>query len=330
MNLPQVSIIPVAKHDYYPLLTVATSNPAPGTQTLRRSTDNAADVLLSLDRTILYRDELPDSLASVYIVPPEIDCTAVSTMTTAATVAIAGAPVTASASNATLTNAYALLIESGATRLQDLQVADGSALSFYDALSSHSVSLSAPVSLSASSQYLLPSSLPASSGYVLSSTTGGVLSWVANPSPADVSFLLTSDYGSTTSTTPADITGASFSVSAGVVYLLKIHVLYLSAVSTTGLAITLTYPAASYGSFACNLPANPDGTGGQFHGIINASGDVVTSTGTPLANSTVCATVFGVFKPSASGTMQLQYATEIAGSSVTVKAGTFGELRVIG
>lgn len=330
MNLPQVSISPVAKHDYYPLLTVAASNPTPGTRTLRRPTDTAPDVLLALDRTILYKDELPDSLASVYLTAPEIDCTAVSTMTTAATVAIAGAPVVSSASNATLTHAYALLIESGAASVQELQIADGNSVRFYDSASSHSISISAPSVLSVSTQYALPSSLPAENGYVLSCTTAGVLSWTSNPAPTTATFLLTGDFGPSSSTTPADVTGASFSVSANTVYLVKVHILYQSAASTTGLAISLTYPAVSYGSVACNLPANPDGTGGQFHGVINSSGDVVISTGTPLANSTVCATMFGIIRSTAGGTVQLQYASEVGGSNVTIKAGTYGEIRAIG
>jgi len=59
---------------------------------------------------------------------------------------------------------------------------------------SGSVSLAAPA-VAGSQSYTLPTALPASNGYVLASTTGGTLSWVANP---DTNTTYTIDASTTT------------------------------------------------------------------------------------------------------------------------------------
>ena len=123
-----------------------------------------------------------------------------------------------------------------------------------------------------------------------------------------------------------DVTSLSFAVSAGVTYKYKFNILYTSAATTTGIRLTLTYPAVSAASAVTKIPNGADGTGAQHQGVINSSGDIVVSTGTPAATTVHFATVEGVIIPSAGGTVQLRAASEVGGSNIIIKSGTFVEV----
>ncbi|MBY0554947.1 hypothetical protein K2P97_10495, partial [bacterium] len=124
-----------------------------------------------------------------------------------------------------------------------------------------------------------------------------------------------------------NVTGLSIPVTAGVSYKYKFNVLYTSAATATGLRIGITYPAATTSSALANIPgATVDGTGFLFSGFISTSGDSVMAGNSPaIAPTVMTANIEGVFIASTTGTIQLQAATETAGSNIVIKSGSFVE-----
>ncbi len=119
--------------------------------------------------------------------------------------------------------------------------------------------------------------------------------------------------------TLADVTGMSFGVTAGQVYWFEFVIDYTAQATTTGSRWTLNGPAITRLSYtseyslttttktmnnlvAYQLPANSSATSGVTTGNI--------------------ATIWGLFAPAESGTLQLQFASEIANSAITAKAGS--------
>lgn len=127
-----------------------------------------------------------------------------------------------------------------------------------------------------------------------------------------------------------DVSSLSFPVTMDVTYKYTFHILYTSAATTTGLRVTLSYPAVISASAVARIPNGNDGTGSQFQGTINSSGDIVTATASPAPIGNVLyATVQGVIIPSADGVVQLRAASEINGSNVTIRAGSFAEISIV-
>jgi hypothetical protein len=125
-----------------------------------------------------------------------------------------------------------------------------------------------------------------------------------------------------TANTLADITGLSFPVVAGTLYYFRAVIFYTSAATTTGARFTVNGPASpthlafqvrtSNGAAADNLSYN------SVYGNPTAAG----TTSQLLGNMAI---VEGFVIPSASGTLQIRFASEIANSAITVKAGSFME-----
>lgn len=67
----------------------------------------------------------------------------------------------------------------------------------------------------------------------------------------------------------------------------------------------------------------------MYHSYITDSGVSVTGTGVALANVDYLAELEGIVQPSSNGTLTFQFATEINASRVTVRAGSFAEMRTI-
>lgn len=140
---------------------------------------------------------------------------------------------------------------------------------------------------------------------------------------------LTADAAALTSATLANVTGLSFALTAGTYYSFEFLVLFQSAAATTGLRLGLTFPAAIVVSAAVEIPVAADGTAGAIHGWLTSTGDSVLGTGVQAAATTYAAWIRGAILPSASGTLQVQAATEVAASAVTVKQGSHGILRTV-
>ena len=131
-------------------------------------------------------------------------------------------------------------------------------------------------------------------------------------------------------TAQSNVNDLAFNVVTGVMYKYKFIVNYTSAATTTGLRVSLTYPTASMASAVAKIPNGNDGTAAYFHGTINTSGDTVNATGTSsTAAAGHLAFVEGVIIPTADGVIQLRAASEIAGSNITIKSGSFVEITVV-
>lgn len=123
-----------------------------------------------------------------------------------------------------------------------------------------------------------------------------------------------------TANTLADVTGLSFTVTAGITYRFRALIIYTAAATTTGsrwsingpasptlLAYNSTYPNSAIAAtvnynVAYNLPA-------------------ASNTVSPFTTGNI-AQIDGIIKPSANGTVVIRFASEIANSAITAKAGS--------
>ena len=127
--------------------------------------------------------------------------------------------------------------------------------------------------------------------------------------------------------TIADVTALSFPVVAGETYWFEFVIPYTSAATTTGSRWSINGPAAptmlnyrsEYTLAATTLTAN-SATAYDIPAASNASS---LTTGN-------LATVWGIIKPSSSGTVTARFASEISNSAITAKAGaTLRYMRVL-
>jgi hypothetical protein len=122
-----------------------------------------------------------------------------------------------------------------------------------------------------------------------------------------------------TANTLADVTGLSFAVTAGITYRFEALIAYTSAATTTGSRWTINGPASptllnytsTYTLTATTQTAN------------FASAYSIPSGGnsTSLASGNI-AIIKGIIKPSANGTVVIRFASKIASSAITAKAGS--------
>lgn len=127
-------------------------------------------------------------------------------------------------------------------------------------------------------------------------------------------------------TGPADVTGLSFAVLAGVYYYFRFICLVRSDTATVGVRLTVTHPGATRFGGRAFHPVAADGAGCEFQGAITSSGDAVIPTAVPAVNTDYVAVVEGVILPSAPGTLQLRAGTETGTTVVTVRQGSVGML----
>ena len=126
--------------------------------------------------------------------------------------------------------------------------------------------------------------------------------------------------------TLVNATDLSFAVSANTTYRFKFGLIFRSTVATVGLKCTVTFPAVTVFAATARIPIAADGAGMEWQGAISSSGDAVTGSAVPAINVDYFAVVEGVIRPSANGTLQLQFAAETTGATVTLKANSIGEL----
>lgn len=132
-----------------------------------------------------------------------------------------------------------------------------------------------------------------------------------------------------TSATLADVTGLTFTVNAGITYQFTFPILFtiFNQLSTEGIQLGLTFPAATIVSAVVRIPRPGSGTAAESQGYITSSGDSVSS-GILTFNNYI-AFIEGTIKPSTSGTLQVQFAKLDAGSvSATIQANSAGILKV--
>ena len=148
-----------------------------------------------------------------------------------------------------------------------------------------------------------------------------------SPGVSNISSVKLSTIRFTTTTSTFALTELAFTVSNTIHYTFDFGVVYASRISSTGLRLGLQYPAVS--SFAANVripQVVATGTDSETQGNIIISGSSVVAPATPLASTQYFANVYGSIVPSANGTLQLTYATEVAGQAISTFVGSYGTL----
>jgi hypothetical protein len=176
------------------------------------------------------------------------------------------------------------------------------------------------LSFSVGSAWIVPSEGPLTSQ--IAQGPQGDVGPEGPPGPGDSVVKLTADLAASTATALTTTTGLSFAVTSGTTYRFAALVVFRSAALTTGIRLGATTPAFSVYSARISIPFAVDGSGGIFHGVLTTSGDSVVSSAVPAINTDLLASIEGVLIPSASGTFQLQHASEVAGSAVTIRNGS--------
>jgi hypothetical protein len=117
-----------------------------------------------------------------------------------------------------------------------------------------------------------------------------------------------------------DITGLSFPVTSGKTYWFKFIIAYTSPVATTGSRFSINGPATSALYFSL---LNPSGTGTRIFefGLTAYDTPAAASTASPSTLSSL-AIVEGIATFSANGTLIGRFASEVASSAITAKAGS--------
>lgn len=120
----------------------------------------------------------------------------------------------------------------------------------------------------------------------------------------------------------ATVTGLSFPVTSGTMYRFEAIIAFTSAATTTGSKWSLDGPAMTRGSWSVRTPpasgAYPNTPIAQYQAAYDTG--TITS-GTPTTDNNLVL-ISGFILPSASGTVSVRFASEIAASAITAKAGS--------
>lgn len=142
-----------------------------------------------------------------------------------------------------------------------------------------------------------------------------------------------SDTNTATNTTTAFTThpSLSFSVGSGQTYIFGYKLLMQSPNAVVGMSVGLRFPAATIVSAVAYIPVSADGTAAQHTGWITSSGDMVTGTSMPTVNVPLLVIIEGTIRPSANGTLDLGYASELSTTAgVVVRQESVGIIKNLG
>ncbi|OGR93713.1 MAG: hypothetical protein A2V88_00710 [Elusimicrobia bacterium RBG_16_66_12] len=129
------------------------------------------------------------------------------------------------------------------------------------------------------------------------------------------------------STTPADVTGLSWSVVSGSYYEFELVFIWSTAASGTGIGLSITIPAATQFAADCRISGvAADGGGSETQGAITSSDDAVIGAQAIAADTKYTARITGIIVPSADGTLQARARNETGTTVVTVYQGSCGRL----
>ena len=117
--------------------------------------------------------------------------------------------------------------------------------------------------------------------------------------------------------TLADVTGLFFNVIAGNTYRFYAMIPYTSAATNTGSRWTINTPASTILNYTSRYTLSSTSQTVNFASAVNQPASC-NNTSTTNANLAI---IEGVIKPSANGTVQIRFASEISNSAITAKAG---------
>ena len=130
---------------------------------------------------------------------------------------------------------------------------------------------------------------------------------------------LTSDVinNNATANTLENVTGLSFSVQAGITYRFYATIPYTSSSQTNGSRWTINAPTTTFLSYNSRYTLSAITETINYLSTLNAPSTCNTNSNT----GGNLAVIQGVIIPSANGTVQVRFASEISGQSITAKAG---------
>ena len=168
---------------------------------------------------------------------------------------------------------------------------------------------------------LLPSQ-SGNNGQVLT-TDGTNTSWNEIEKTTMLAADVTNNNG--TANTIADVTGLSFSVTSGKTYNFCFVIIYTAAATTTGSRWSINGPAATslyyHSSYSLTTTSTTENEGLSTYNVPAASNASSAATGSNIA------VIEGIIKPSASGTVIARFASEVAGSAIVAKTGSYVEYK---
>jgi hypothetical protein len=123
-----------------------------------------------------------------------------------------------------------------------------------------------------------------------------------------------------------DVTGLSFAVTAGVRYGFRFVIRYLAAVATTGSRWSINGPAITELTYRSEYTLTA--TSRTFNEGLVAYNLPAASNLTSIVAGNI-AVIEGILVPSANGTVVARFASEVANSAITAKAGSRVEVLVL-
>jgi hypothetical protein len=170
---------------------------------------------------------------------------------------------------------------------------------------------------------------PGTSGYFLKTQGAGASPvWGAVLQPLTL-VKTTSDQNNST-TTLEDITGLSFSLTAGVYYHFRFLINFRVSNTARGLNLAIVFPTVTTFAAKARIPSGSAGTDAESVYFITSSGLQVGPGTIDAANQNRLADVEGVILPSANGTLKLQFCISANGSyTATIKQGSCGILTTL-
>lgn len=129
----------------------------------------------------------------------------------------------------------------------------------------------------------------------------------------------------------ADATGLALALAANKLYRFEFVVVYSSSATTTGIGFTLTGPATSLYAAKAEISGQAGGgTDSIFAGHMTALSSTQVTSGAVVATSTkYLAIISGLLRTTASGTLQLQFRTEVDTSQVAIHTESYAALQVV-
>lgn len=166
------------------------------------------------------------------------------------------------------------------------------------------------------------------SGFVVFASSGAVKQSVnqgANASSSGITaVVLASDVtnNNATANTMQDVTGLSFSVTAGKMYYFKFVIYYTAAATTTGSRWGVNCTAGTAANLSLTSEYSLTTTTSTRNAMIQAFDSPAASNATSAATGNNMAILTGYFIPTASGTFIARFASEVSSSAIVAKAGS--------
>ena len=163
-----------------------------------------------------------------------------------------------------------------------------------------------------------------STNRILTSEVGGVTSSVVLPTWNIIDDLTVAEEISNSTTTFANITGLGQTLLAGAVYEMECIIVYNTAATTTG--INLSYAGIGAPTIYANYISIPTATTTEVVRHYAAPNTETASTGTARVNNNI-AIMKIIFGCGTTGLYYPRFASEVAGSAITIKRGTCLKIR---